>query len=72
MVAQSMAARQYTLLNWYSYSGVSVDFTYYSSPPGQNGGHFADGILRSIFVNEKFWFFIKISLKFVPKGPRDN
>ena len=39
-----------------------------SSAHGQNGRHFAD----AIFVNEKFPILIKISLKFVPKGPIDN
>ena len=43
-----------------------------SSPPGQNGRHFADNIFRCIFVNEKFCILIKISLKFVPRGPIDN
>ena len=43
-----------------------------SSPPGQNGRHFADNIFRCIFVNEKFCILIIISLKFVPKGPIDN
>ena len=43
-----------------------------SSPTGQNGRHFADYIFRCIFFNEKFCIFIKISLKFVPKGPIDN
>ena len=35
----------------------------YSSPPGQNGRHFADDIFKCIFMN---------SLKFVPKGPIIN
>ena len=43
-----------------------------SSPPGQIGRHFADDILRYIFVNEKFFIFIIIWLKFVPKGSIDN
>ena len=43
-----------------------------SSPPGQNGRHFAHKVLRCIFVNEKFCILIEISLKFVPKGPIDN
>ena len=43
-----------------------------SSLLGQNGHHFADDIFRCIFVNEKFCFLIKISLKFVPNGPIDN
>ena len=43
-----------------------------SYPPGQNGRHFADDIFRCIFVNEKFCILIKISLKFVLKGPIEN
>ena len=39
-----------------------------SSPPGQNGCHFTDNILKCIFVNEKLCILIQISLKFVPKG----
>ena len=35
-----------------------------SSPPGQNGRHFAEDIFRCIFKNEKFCILIKISLKF--------
>ena len=42
-----------------------------SSPPGQNGHHFAGNSSRYIFVNEKFCVLTKISLKFVPKGPID-
>ena len=43
-----------------------------SSPPGQNGRLFADDIFRCIFLNEKSYILIKISLKFVTKGPIDN
>ena len=43
-----------------------------SSPRGQNGRHFTDDIFRDIFMNEKSYILIKISLKFVPKGPIDN
>ena len=43
-----------------------------SSTPGQNGRRFADGIFRCIFSNETLCVFMKISLKFVPKGPIDN
>ena len=39
-----------------------------NSPPGQNGRHFASDIVRFIFVNEKSAFWLKISMKFVPKG----
>ena len=34
----------------------------------QNGHHFADLIFKFIFFNENLVIFIKISLKFVPKG----
>ena len=36
--------------------------------PRQNGRHFAD-IFECIFLNENIWIWIKISPKFVPKGP---
>ena len=32
----------------------------------------ADDTFNYIFLNEKFFILIKISLKFVPKGPIDN
>ena len=38
----------------------------------QNGRHFADGIFKSILLNENVWIPIKISQKFVPKGPINN
>ena len=31
----------------------------------------ADDIFKCIFLNEKFFILIKISLKFVPRGPID-
>ena len=37
--------------------------------PRQNGRHFADDIFKCIFLNENVWIPIKISVKFVPKGP---
>ena len=40
--------------------------------PRQNGHHFADDLFKCIFVNENVWISIKISLKFVPKGPIYN
>ena len=43
-----------------------------SSPPGQNGRRFADDIFNCILVNENIRILIKISLRFVPKGPIDN
>ena len=43
-----------------------------SSPPGQNGRHFADDNLKCIFLNENDRIRIRISLKFVPRSPIDN
>ena len=40
--------------------------------PRQNGRHFADDIVKCIFSNENVWVPIKISLKFVRKGPINN
>ena len=37
--------------------------------PRQNGRHFPDDTFKRIFLNENVRIFIKISLKFVPKGP---
>ena len=38
----------------------------------RNEQHFADDIFKRIFFNENVWISIKISLKFVPKGPINN
>ena len=40
--------------------------------PRQNGPHFQDDIFKCISLNENVWISIKISLKFVPKGPINN
>ena len=40
--------------------------------PRQNGRHFAGDIFKGIFLNETVWILIKISLKFVLKGPIDD
>ena len=40
--------------------------------PRQSGRHFADDILKCTFLNENVSIAIKISLKFVPKGPVNN
>ena len=37
-----------------------------SSPPGQDGRHFVDNIIKCIFLNEDIWISNKISLKYVP------
>ena len=38
----------------------------------QNGHHFSDDIFICIFVNGNVLISIKISLKFIPKGPINN
>ena len=44
-----------------------------SSPPGQNGRHFADDTFKRNLLNKMFFFLsIRFSLKFVPNGPMDN
>ena len=40
--------------------------------PRQNGRHFADDTLNSIFLNENVIISIEISLKFAPKSPIDK
>ena len=40
--------------------------------PRQDGRHFADDIFKCIFFNENVSIAIRISLKFVPKGPINN
>ena len=40
--------------------------------PRQNRRHFADDTFKHIFLNENVRISIKISLKFVPKGPFNN
>ena len=50
---------------WLTVAG-SMSVYINSSPPRQNGRHFADDIFICIFVNEKILILIKISLKFVP------
>ena len=40
--------------------------------PRENGRHFADDTFKHIFLNENIRISIKISLKFVPKGPIDD
>ena len=40
--------------------------------PIQNGRRFADDTFKRIFLNENVRISIKISLKFIPKGPINN
>ena len=54
-------------VNWY-FSTIHIN----TLRVRQDGGHFPDDIFKCIFLNENVWISIKISLKFVPKGPIDN
>ena len=47
-------------------------FTINTLRPRQNGRRFPDDIFKCIFLNKNVWISIKISLKFVPKGPINN
>ena len=71
----SLISSRYDTFQWYEISFKAVssgDFSYNSSPLGQNGHHFAYDIFRCIFVTEKFCILTQISLWFVPNGPIDN
>ena len=41
-------------------------------PRQKNGRHFTEDIFKCILLNKNIWIQIKISLKFVPKGPINN
>ena len=49
-----------------------LTFWFNTLRPKQYGHHFTDDIFGCIFMNEEFCILIKISLKFVPKGPINN
>ena len=56
---------QHKLTSWYS----STRPNFNTLRPRHNGRHFADDIFKCIFLNENVWIPIKISVKFVSKGP---
>ena len=53
-------------------NGVKISRWLNTLRPRQNGRYFPDDIFKCIFVDENVWISIKISLKFVPKGPINN
>ena len=53
-------------------SAVLASVYFNSLRPKQMDAIFADDIFKCIFLNENVWILIKISLKFVPKGPINN
>ena len=54
--------------------GPAIARVFNPPSPEQNGHHFANGIFRRIFLNEKSCILIIMALKltFVPKDPFDN
>ena len=50
----------------------NITFDVNSLRPRPNRRHFADDILKRIFLNENVRISIEISLKFVPRGPINN
>ena len=57
---------------WRVYMYVSTLYMINTLRPRQNGRIFADDTFKRIFLNENIRISIKISLKFVPKGPINN
>ena len=55
-----------------SVTSLTLSYTINTLRPRQNGRHFPDDSFKCIFLNENVWISIKISLKFVPKGPINN
>ena len=60
------------LFSWYTAMLPSLCNTLNTLKLRQNWRHFTDDIFKCIFMNENVWISIKISLKFVPKGPINN
>ena len=61
--------------NYYSTCVLDLDYHwrgFNTLRPRRDGRHFPDDIFNCIFLNEKVWILIQISLKFVPKGPINN
>ena len=52
--------------------GFCLIFLYHFWCRWCNSRHFPDDVFRCIFLNENICISIKISLKFVPKGPINN
>ena len=50
----------------------SIKDTPFNHSLKQNGRRFRDDIFKCLFLDENIYISIKISLKFVPKGPINN
>ena len=66
-VAEEMPA---TCWWWHGAATTGMDSS--TLRPTRNGRRFADDTFKRIFLNENVRISIKISLKFVPKGPINN
>ena len=60
-------------INWYRKNQTIHEYNciFNTLRSRQNSGHFPD-IFKCIFLNEYVWISIKISLKYVPRGPINN
>ena len=66
-------AKNYCVIYRYRNIGpLWVEWPVNTLRPRENGRHFADDIFKRFFLNENVSISIKISLKFIPKGPTDN
>ena len=55
------------------YLNVILEYSIFSTLRSeQNVNHFADDIIKCIFLRENICVFILISLKFIPTGPVDD
>ena len=70
MCSQSSPEHLYTMEVYAEVSEWVIKFN--TLRPRQNGRHFADDTFKCIFFYENVGISIKISLKFVPKGPINN
>ena len=67
-----IALLQFSHLPGTSATDFNLLWSLYTLRPRQNGRHFTYDTFKRIFLNETFRISIKISLKFVPKGPINN
>ena len=67
----AVSASTLTSHKWY-YTTYIWHYSFNTLRPRRNRRHFADDIFKCIFLNENEWISLRISLKFVPKGPINN
>ena len=68
----SEACKNVLCLNMYNDEGPWVYISINTLRQRQNGHHFAEDTFKCISLNENVWISIKMSRKFVPKGPINN